>query len=276
MKKGMIGIVVGMMVSVLAFGSVVSAAEISADDAVKTVLDDAGIDESGAIVYKQIREFSDGTEKFEISFLVPGQEKVEYEIETATGKIMKNEKDLWEAEDDLEYGSLTASIKTSPEELEKAIQTALADAGVNEADVIVYKKGTDFDNGTGIFDIHFFKPGTTKYEYEIGIATGNIMQREQEPWDAEDDLEYAALISPEAGKETAPSGKIDEAAAKSIALNDAGFDESAVTITECSREMDDGVEMFNVSFRTSDGAEYEYDIAASDGRILDKDMEYDD
>ncbi len=40
--------------------------------------------------------------------------------------------------------------------------------------------------------------------------------------------------------------------------------------------MDDGIDKFSVSFRTADGAEYEYDIDPKTGAVLEKDMEYDD
>jgi len=65
--------------------------------------------------------------------------------------------------------------------------------------------------------------------------------------------------------------------AKAIALKDAGYSQSEVLYLRASAEYDDGVKYFDVSFavKNEDGSylEYDYDVAVSDGRILEKDAD---
>ena len=60
-----------------------------------------------------------------------------------------------------------------------------------------------------------------------------------------------------------------------IALKDAGFKADEVTFTKCRKDMDDGLVIYEVELRLADGTEYDYDIQASDGKILEKDMDRD-
>ena len=209
--------------------------------------------------------------------------KFEYEIAADTGAILENDKEAWDANDDREYEGLTPGRKTDFEKtakaLEEAADTAFKDAGVKKDDVIICKQGTDFENGREVYVVEFLQEGKTKYEYEIAAADGAIVFREQEPWEAEDDFEYKGLLHPETvqeNKDGEGTGKIPKTEAKEIALRDAGLSENDVTITKCRIDFDDGVEKYEVEFRTADGYEYEYEIDVETGKILDKDVELDD
>ena len=52
--------------------------------------------------------------------------------------------------------------------------------------------------------------------------------------------------------------------------------EQDVTIRKCKLDFDDGVKLYDVEFRNAEGYEYEYEIDAGTGKILDKDVELDD
>ncbi len=175
--------------------------------------------------------------------------------------------------------------------IDDAAAAAFTKAGVNEADAVVYKKAWEYDNGAEKYEIKFFIPGQTKFDCDVDVVSCEVIKCESEPWDAEDEFEYGALTpnanadkeAEEAGLEkaaqtafAAPAGELTETDAAAIALKDAGFSENDVTITECHKDVDDGVVKFDVSFRTADGAEYDYEIDAATGAIRDKDMEYDD
>lgn len=299
MRKRLTGFIIGTLLFTLITGTAALASEsnngasskaaeetkqtIAMEDAVKIAMEDAKAAETDAAVYKQIWEYSDNAEIFEIDFLIPGQMKFEYEIAADTGTILENDKEAWDANDDREYEGLTPGRKTDFEKaakaLEEAADTAFKDAGVKKDDVIICKQGTDFENGREVYVVEFLQEGSTKYEYEIAAADGAIVFREQEPWEAEDDFEYKGLLHPETvqeNKDGEGTGKISKTEAKEIALRDAGLSENDVTITKCRIDFDDGVEKYEVEFRTADGYEYEYEIDVETGKILDKDVELDD
>ena len=66
--------------------------------------------------------------------------------------------------------------------------------------------------------------------------------------------------------------EIDADAAKQIALEKAGMDAADVTFTECHRDFEHGCEVWEVEFR-SGMMEYEFDIDAGNGQVLDMDVD---
>ena len=162
--------------------------------------------------------------------------------------------------------------------IEDAKDAALKAANVKEEQVIFKQAETDMDDGRAVYEVDFFIPGETKFEFDIDANTGAIVDQDIDLWEADDDMEYADLIKA-AGKETAAAekieGEITENQAKMIALKDAGFKADEVTFTKCKRDMDDGAAQFDVEMRLADGTEYEYELRASDGAILDKDIDRD-
>ena len=75
------------------------------------------------------------------------------------------------------------------------------------------------------------------------------------------------------------SGNIDLEKAKTIAVEDAGLSVSNVNFTKTNLETDDGVQKYEIEF-TCNGNEYDYDINAQTGAIMEKSQEivepYDD
>ncbi len=299
MRKRLTGFIVGTLMFTLITGTAAFASEsnngasattaeetkqiIAMEDAAKIALEDAGVAATDAAVYKQIREYSDNSEIFEIDFLIPGQMKYEYEIAADTGAILENDKEAWDANDDREYEGLTPGRRADSEKVTKALEeaadAAFKDAGVKKEDVVICKQGTDFENGREVYVVEFLEEGKAKYEYEIAAADGTIVFSEQEPWEKEDDFEYQGLLHPETVQENRngeETGTITKTEAKEIALKDAGLSENDVTITKCRIDFDNGLEKYEVEFRTADGYEYEYEIDVESGKILDKDVELDD
>lgn len=66
--------------------------------------------------------------------------------------------------------------------------------------------------------------------------------------------------------------KIDIETAKTTALTDAGLDASQVQFTKEKFDTDDGVEKYEIEF-TYNGYEYDYDINAKTGAIMEKGKE---
>ena len=63
--------------------------------------------------------------------------------------------------------------------LDKAVEIALADAGLAESDVQFTKKNSDIDDGVSLYEVEFVS-GETKYDYDIEASTGNIFNKDIE------------------------------------------------------------------------------------------------
>ena len=178
-------------------------------------------------------------------------------------------------------GVMAASMTVSAASisLEDARKKALDAVGVKEAQVIFKPVENELDDGRQIYEVDFFVPGETKYEFDIDVNTGAIVEQDIDLWEADDDVEYADLIKAAAGaletEAEAVAGEISELQAKMIALKDAGFKADEVAV-HCRRDLDDGVWQFEVELKTADGKEYDYEIKAADGTILDQDVDFDD
>lgn len=135
----------------------------------------------------------------------------------------------------------------------KAKSIALSDAGVSGSKAKSIKVETDTDDGVKYYEIEF-KTTTRKYEYEIKASNGKIHEKHSKK------IKNKKLI----GKKKA----------KKIALKDAGLKSSQVTFTKVQLDTDDGVKVYEIEFRKGTD-EYEYEIKAKNGKILDKDVDRD-
>ena len=143
---------------------------------------------------------------------------------------------------------------------DQAMQLALSHAGVTQDSAGHLKVGTDYDDGRFQYEVEFEADGL-EYEYEIDAATGEILQ-----------YGFASSQSPDAGfkpdSETAQG--LTEEQARRIALSMVpGTDESHIRI---SSGYDDGRKIFEGKI-VYDGMEYEFEIDAADGTILEWDAE---
>lgn len=67
--------------------------------------------------------------------------------------------------------------------------------------------------------------------------------------------------------------KISLDKAKEIALKDAGLTEDAVKFKKTEMDIDNGIEIYEFEFTTSNGNKYEYEISADSGKILKMDID---
>ncbi len=138
--------------------------------------------------------------------------------------------------------------------LSDAKKKALKDAGVSSDDAVFTKAETDHDNGTKVYEIEFHTD-TKKYEYEIRVSDGKILEKKSESY-----------------KKPARTKSISLSSAKKKALKDAGVSSDDAVFTKAEADYDDGVKIFDIEFHT-DTKKYEYEIKASNGKILEKDSE---
>ena len=107
-----------------------------------------------------------------------------------------------------------------------------------------------------------------EFEYLVDAYTGKVLSGQK-------DLPATAPVGDETAKPTAPTGDIDHAKAKSIALNHAGVSENKAYDMEIELDDEDGTLVYEVEFK-SGGMEYSYEINAATGAILKHEAELDD
>ncbi len=196
-------------------------------------------------------DFDNGQYLYEVEFVANG---VEYEIEivATTGEVFKvNEDNITIVEP-----SGTAYIGW-----EQAKAIALQSAGVEEAQVTKWDEiELEKDKGNHVYEVEF-EVGLDEYKYKINAQTGAIV---------------IASINGQ-GPTLNEEGLIGLERAKEIALASAGVS-SANAIFDTSDtklEMERGKYVYEVSFKSA-GYEYEYEIDALTGEILEIEKEIDD
>ena len=151
--------------------------------------------------------------------------------------------------------------------VEKAKSIALKDAGVSN--VTFVKAKLDTEDGVKVYDVEFYK-GNVEYDYEIDAKTGKILEKDT-------DIENYTIPTKQTknnnAKNTTNNAYIGVEKAKAIALKDAGL--GSATFTKAKLDTDDGIKIYDIEFR-SGNMEYDYEIDAKTGTILEKDAEIDD
>ena len=157
-------------------------------------------------------------------------------------------------------GSLmTFAANSSYIGLEKAKSIALKDAGVSG--VTFVKAKLDSDDGVRVYDIEFYKDNV-EYDYEIDAITGQIREK---------DLDIENYTIPQNNNNKLNNTTdIGVEKAKEIALKDAGV--SGVTFVKLKLDTEDGVRVYDIEFY-KDNVEYDYEIDAATGQILEKDLD---
>ncbi|MDR1204055.1 MAG: PepSY domain-containing protein [Peptococcaceae bacterium] len=151
----------------------------------------------------------------------------------------------------------------------RAKSIALEHAGVSEDQTAFIRVHLDYGGRRVDYDIDFYA-GSTKYEYEVDAVSGDILEFDQETKRA------AGAGDSAAGQTGAGAGQyIGETQAKSIALSSAELTESQVRGMKVKLDREHGKTVYEVEFK-SGRTEYEYDIDATSGAILESDIEYDD
>lgn len=130
-------------------------------------------------------------------------------------------------------------------------EIALADAGLKESEATFIKAKSDVDGGVWVHEIEFVG-SEIEWDYEIDAGSGDILKKETKP------LELA-------------TDKVAEGA-KNAALTDAGVSAGDATFVKVKLDYDDGVQVYEIEFVT-DTTEYDYEIAASDNRVIESESE---
>ena len=168
---------------------------------------------------------------------------------------------------------LTPEVTTTPETppqattkpqyitVEEAKAAALADAGLTAAEVTFTEAKLDTDDGIRVYDISFYT-AKAEYDYEIKALDGTVHEKE---------IESFKNPSP---TPTENRNYIGVDRAKELALLQAGLTAADVRFTKAKLENDDGVLEYEIEFYHG-RTEYEYEIDAITGEILQWDIDWD-
>ena len=303
-KKAIISIVCIVLliaiIAVIAMFATTSFAESSSigkQNAQNFAFVDAGVDPVEVEKLKTEFEFKNGQFVYEVEFVSNGTE-YEYWIKASNGSIVKKEMDasdgITNQKEEIAQGQEkneettntnsdnqekqpnenTSKDKTDNKSdstdntisLETAKKKALSNAKVDESKATFIKAKLDYDDGIKVYDIEFYT-SDNEYEYEIDATTGTVRSK---------DIEAIKKKTTE-NKNTNTSSDnsssyigIDKA--KKTALNHAGV--SDATFKKAKLDRDDGKTVYDIEFY-KDGIEYEYEIDALTGKILDYDRDSD-
>lgn len=138
---------------------------------------------------------------------------------------------------------------------DEAIRIAVNDSRVDNYTLTKVK--LECEKGRPEYDISFIA-GNMEYEYEIDGANGKILSFERE--------ENKLAFQPKTAQ------MIDESEAFDIAAKHANVNIFDVRKKKIKQDFDDGMHVYEVKFKVN-RTEYEYEIDASTGRILDYDID---
>ena len=188
-------------------------------------------------------DYDDGKAVYEVKFR-KGSWKYEYDVNARTGKIVEYSR---------EYSPKKSTVNTNDKYIgkDKALEIALAKAGLVKSQITLEKVKLDTDDGVKVYDVEFYV-GNVEYDFEIDAVKGTVLKFEKD------------------GNPDDFSKYIGEAKAKEIALAKAGLAASQIYGFEI--ELDDGV--YEIEFKYN-GMEYSMDINAVTGTITDFEAEDD-
>lgn len=155
------------------------ASYISEEQAKNAALSHAGVSANAITAYESDLDREHGIMVYDIDFKCEGFE-YDYEIDAATGSVLKNQK---ERDDDYiptqSGGSQTSGGSGSYIGEASAKEIAFTHAGVAANTVYEYESDLDDEHGKMIYEIEF-KAGNYEYEYEIDAVSGSVLKYE---WD---------------------------------------------------------------------------------------------
>lgn len=245
------------------------AAKISMEQAQTAALEAANIDAADADISSATLSEVAGVTCYKVAF-TSGDHTYAYSINAENGEVLEasyRDKNAAPADstqtDTTASGATTTPVQTTPStnastgtvDEAKAQEIALAHAGVKAADATITKSKLDYDDGRQMYEIEWYANGA-KYDYEIAVATGEIVNS---------GYEAKTVVG------TGNSATVSEATAKQTALaRVSGATEK--DIYEWKLDYDDGRPEYEGKIIYG-GTEYEFTIDATSGTVTEWDAE---
>lgn len=246
-------------------------AKISMEQAQTAALDAANIEAVDADISSATLSEVAGVTCYKVEF-TSGDHTYAYSINAENGEVLEasyRDKNAAPADstqpDTPASGATTTPAQTAPStnantstgavDEAKAQEIALAHAGIKAADATITKSKLDYDDGRQVYEIEWYANGA-KYDYEIAVATGEIVNS---------GYEAKTVVG------TGSSATVSEATAKQTALaRVSGATEK--DIYEWKLDYDDGRPEYEGKIIYG-GTEYEFTIDAASGNITEWDAE---
>ena len=173
----------------------------------------------------------------------------------------------------------------------EAASIAMEHAGVKEDDALSLRVSQEEEDGVAVYDVEF-ATADRRYHCDVVRSSGEVLNFSYNAVTSGDDqaddgaaaqtsgtqessasaVQTDDASAADAQQSTASSGAIDEAQARSIALEHAGVAESDAKFYRVERDSDDGRAVYEVEFY-SGNTEYDYEISAETGEILSYDSD---
>lgn len=173
----------------------------------------------------------------------------------------------------------------------EAASIAMEHAGVKEDDALSLRVSQEEEDGVAVYDVEF-ATADRRYHCDVVRSSGEVLNFSYNAVTSGDDqaddgaaaqtsgtqessasaVQTDDASAADAQQSTASSGAIDEAQARSIALEHAGVAESDARFYRVERDNDDGRAVYEVEFY-SGNTEYDYEISAETGEILSYDSD---
>ena len=245
------------------------AAKISMEQAQTAALEAANIDAADADISSATLSEVAGVTCYKVAF-TSGDHTYAYSINAENGEVLEascRDKNAAPADstqtDTTASGATTTPVQTTPStnastgtvDEAKAQEIALAHAGVKAADATITKSKLDYDDGRQMYEIEWYANGA-KYDYEIAVATGEIVNS---------GYEAKTVVG------TGNNATVSEATAKQTAIaRVSGATEK--DIYEWKLDYDDGRPEYEGKIIYG-GTEYEFTIDATSGTVTEWDAE---
>jgi len=278
---------------------------IGTDDAKQMVLEATGVDISEAKVISIDLKEKNGSEYYQVVLETPDG-KYRFDVDAITGRIIDKKEIKEEVKTEKEAEKTDKQNKSNDDKPEnklndktenklndktenkapavsknevssqgnremissgEAKKIALNHAGLSENDITFVKNGLDRDDGRQVYDIEFYDRNHNEYDYEIDPYNGAIV-------DFDYDAEYYSKPEVKSDSARPDNNKdiISSGYAKKIALEHADLSEDEVKFVRRELDQDNGRYIYEVEFYT-DNKEYDYEIDAVTGKILDYDYD---
>lgn len=154
---------------------------------------------------------------------------------------------------------------------DKALAIAVAEFGKeNSAEMLYSEVDPELDESPAHYEVEITSRSGEEIEYKIDAYTGAVLEIKREM--ADDEEPEGQPSKPE---QPGAAQNIGYAKAKSIALSHAGVDADTVYDMNVKLDVENGVVIYEVEFK-SGNMEYDYEIDAASGIILKYEAELDD